>query len=308
VYKGPEQLVTYLRYLRAEGELYRGWFDDDEVRAVYIGGGTANLFAPEQYGELLDVVRAVCPLAPAAEVTVDGVAQLFTAAKLERMREVGVTRVSLGVQQLDPELLALSGRKQTAAHVLGMVERCGELGLGCNVDLIYGWPRQAADHMLRDLDTMVRLRVPHLTHYELNVAGRTDFARHRRNELPSVEQNLEMYRAARQFLHASGYRQVTSCDWERVEEGAAGSHSYETLSRAVFRQEPDGRISGHDVWGWGFAGLTACYGYPLDPGWVFTNAPRVDDYYRQLDAGRFPAVRGFRYSEPDLRVYTHVPR
>ena len=33
VYKGPEQLVTYLRYLRAEGELYRGWFDDDEVRA-----------------------------------------------------------------------------------------------------------------------------------------------------------------------------------------------------------------------------------------------------------------------------------
>jgi hypothetical protein len=86
------------------------------------------------------------------------------------------------------------------------------------------------------------------TFYELNVAGRTDFARHRRNELPSVEQNLEMYRAARQFLHASGYRQVTSCDWERVEEGAAGSHSYETLSRAVFRQEPDGRISGHDVW------------------------------------------------------------
>jgi coproporphyrinogen III oxidase-like Fe-S oxidoreductase len=44
------------------------------------------------------------------------------------------------------------------AHVLGMVERCQELGLGCNVDLIYGWPRQKVDHMLRDLDTMVRLR------------------------------------------------------------------------------------------------------------------------------------------------------
>ena len=304
VYKAPEQLVTYLRYLRAEGELYRGWFDDDEIRAVYFGGGTANLFAPEQYGELLDVVRAVCPLASAAEVTVEGVAQLFTAAKLERMREAGVTRVSLGVQQLDPELLALSGRKQNVGHVLSMVEHCQELGLACNVDLIYGWPRQTVDHMLRDLDTMVRLRVPHLTHYELNVAGRTDFARHRRDELPSVEQNLEMYREACRFLRASGYRQITSCDWERIEAGASGAHGYETLSRAVFRQEPDGRISGHDVWGWGFAGLTACYGYPQDPGWVFTNAPRIDDYYRQLDAGRFPAVRGFRYSEPDLRVYT----
>ena len=113
----------------------------------------------------------MCPLAPAAEVTVEGVARLFTAAKLERMQEAGVTRVSLGVQQLDPELLALSGRKQNAAHVLGMLERCGELGLACNVDLIYGWPRQTADHMLRDLDTMVRLRVPHLTHYELNASS-----------------------------------------------------------------------------------------------------------------------------------------
>ena len=56
VYQGPEQLVTYLRYLRTEGDLYRGWFDDDEVRAVYFGGGTANLFAPEQYRALLDVI------------------------------------------------------------------------------------------------------------------------------------------------------------------------------------------------------------------------------------------------------------
>ena len=146
------------------------------------------------------------------------------------MSEAGVTRVSLGVQQLDPALLALSGRKQNVTHVLRMVEQCQALGLGCNVDLIYGWPRQTVDHMLRDLDTMVRLRVPHLTHYELNVAGRTDFARRRRDELPSVEQNLEMYREGCRFLRANAYRQVTSCDWEQVEAGASDAHGYETLS------------------------------------------------------------------------------
>jgi oxygen-independent coproporphyrinogen III oxidase len=59
VYKGPEQLITYLRYLRREGELYRGGFDDDEVQAVYFGGGTANLFAPEQYQENLRSARHV---------------------------------------------------------------------------------------------------------------------------------------------------------------------------------------------------------------------------------------------------------
>jgi oxygen-independent coproporphyrinogen-3 oxidase len=201
VYKGPEQLVTYLRYLRAEGELYRGWFDDDEVRAVYFGGGTANLLAPEQYRELLDVVRAVCPVAPDVEVTVEGVAQLFTAAKLERMREAGVTRVSLGVQQLDPALLALSGRKQNAPHVLQMVEHCRELGLACNVDLIYGWPRQTVDHMLAggSPDALALPDAPHvrdpgaLKRRGHRLGGRNARAREYRDgdpALPQIHPNL----------------------------------------------------------------------------------------------------------------------
>jgi oxygen-independent coproporphyrinogen-3 oxidase len=76
-----------------------------------------------------------------------------------------------------------------------MLEYCQALGLGSNVDLIYGWPGQTIGHMLRDLELVAEYRVPHLTHYELNVAGRTDFAR-RSRELPSMKQNLEMYRTA----------------------------------------------------------------------------------------------------------------
>jgi hypothetical protein len=60
-----------------------------------------------------------------------------------------VTRVNLGVQQLDPELLTLRGRKQNATHVLAMGWRCRELGLACNVDLIYGWARQTVTHSVR---------------------------------------------------------------------------------------------------------------------------------------------------------------
>jgi oxygen-independent coproporphyrinogen-3 oxidase len=72
VYRGPAQLVTYLRYLRREGELYRGWFDNDEGPGGLLRGRDGELFAPEQYRELMDIVRAACPLAPAADVTVEG--------------------------------------------------------------------------------------------------------------------------------------------------------------------------------------------------------------------------------------------
>jgi oxygen-independent coproporphyrinogen-3 oxidase len=305
VYRSPDQLVTYLRYLAMEGELYRLWLEDAEVAAVYFGGGTTNLYRPNQYGQLMGYVRRVLPRASTdLEVTVEGVAQLFTESKLEAMREAGVTRVSLGVQQFDPELLRLSGRKQDHDHVLRMLELCRTLGLGSNVDLIFGWPRQTVDHMVRDLETVVRLGVPHLTHYELNVGGLTDFARRQRNELPSVEQNLELYRASKQYLEANGYRQVTPYDWERIDAGAAGVLRYEVCARTPFERDLQRGLTGYDCWGWGFAGLSRWFRGGSEPSWVVANSPHVEPYYRHLDEGRFPVERGFRYSDADLRLYT----
>ncbi|MBF8261294.1 MAG: putative Oxygen-independent coproporphyrinogen III oxidase (modular protein), partial [candidate division NC10 bacterium] len=113
-------------------------------------------------------------------------------------------------------MIKLSGRKQKAKHVFQTLEWCQELGLRSSVDLIFGWPRQTIEQMLKDLDAIVRTGVRHITHYELNVAGRTDFARNHRDELPSIDQNLEMYRVSKQFLESHGYRQVTAYDWEKT--------------------------------------------------------------------------------------------
>jgi oxygen-independent coproporphyrinogen-3 oxidase len=303
VYRDGDQLATYLGYLQREGELYQPWLAERDVAAVYFGGGTTNLYRAGQYGDLLRLVRRVCPhLRSDAEITVEGVAQLFTRAKLDAMRDAGVTRVSFGVQQFDRELVVRSGRKQNISHVLAILEYAQILGLGCNVDLIYGWPGQTIAHMLRDLAIIVEHRVPHLTHYELNVAGRTDFAR-RRRELPSMDQNLEMYRTAKAFLEAHGYRQTTPYDWERVKAGPAAALTYEWMARAPFHREPDRRVTGYDVWGWGFAGVSKCVGRPDAPGWTFMNCPRVGDYFRRLDEGRIPAERGYHFEPPDQQLY-----
>ena len=304
VYRDPGQLVTYLSYLEREGSLYRPWLAERDVVALYFGGGTSNLYRPAQYGPLMELVRRACPrLRPDAEITLEGVAQLFTKPKLDAMRDSGITRVSMGVQQFDRELLASSGRKQDLAHVLAMLEYCELIGLGSNVDLIYGWPGQTIPHMLADLQIILDHRIPHLTLYELNVAGRSDFARHRREELPSVRQNLEMYRVAHTFLEANGYRQATPYDWERIDAGPAATLAYERFARAPFNREPDGWITGYDVWGWGFAGLSKCVGLPDSPGWTFMNCRRVEDYFCQLDAGRAPAERGYHFEPPDQRLY-----
>jgi oxygen-independent coproporphyrinogen-3 oxidase len=304
IFKGPDQLAAYLQYLAREADQVAGWFDDREVAAIYFGGGTTNLYQPHQYAELMQLVRRNCPRTTKdVEITVEGVAQLFTRQKLDAMRDAGVTRISMGVQQLDPELLKLSGRKQNVAHVLEMLAYCCAIGLGCSVDLIYGWPRQTVDDVLRALETLVAVGVPHITNYELNVAGRTDFARHRRGELPSTGETLAMYRAGRDFLASHGYGQVTAYDWQRVDAGATGRYAYEELARTPYARNEDGTISGHDIWGWGFASISVHLGSPAAPGWTFMNSPRVDDYFRSLDEGRFPVARGLQFTDTDLRLY-----
>jgi oxygen-independent coproporphyrinogen-3 oxidase len=220
------------------------------------------------------------------------------------MKAAGINRISMGVQQLDDTLIKFSGRKQHAGQVFQTLAWCDELRLPCSIDLIFGWPQQTIEDMVRGLETAVRAGVAHLTHYELNVAGRTDFARNRRDELPSPEQNLEMYRIARDFLVGHGYRQVTAYDWERVERGESAKLRYEDTWHAPFAANPDDGMSGHEAFGLGFAGNSFFLGSAESPGHAYMNHTRVADYCRRVAQGEFPVERGFRYAAPDLRLTT----
>lgn len=303
VYQGQQQLDTFLQYLEREGRRYQPFFEDDQLASLYFGGGTANLYKPDDYYRLMEIVRGVFPhIPPGVEMTLEGIPQLFTREKLAAMKANGISRISMGVQQLDDEMIKLSGRKQKAKHAFQTLEWCEELGLRSSVDLIYGWPRQTIDLMLKDLETIIRTGVRHITHYELNVAGRTAFARDHRDELPSIEQNLEMYRVSKQFLESQGFRQVTTYDWEKPDADLHGDLLFEENMRRFFTYDKDQGLIGNDMWGWGFAGVSYFLGTPEMPGWTYMNSLRVGEYFNRLDESRFPIERGFHYSERDLRI------
>lgn len=302
VYQGKGQLDTYLGYLEREAEMYRPFLEGTPLTSVYFGGGTSNLYRADQYARLLGLVRARFPALDGAEITLEGIPQLFTLEKLDAMRAAGVNRISIGVQQLDEELIAMSGRKQKAQHVFQTIEWCQKLGLRVSVDLIFGWPRQTMTAMLHDLDAMARAGVDHLTHYELNVGGPTDFARNRSAELPSVNETLEMYRTGRDFLTARGFRQVTTYDWENS-ASPAPQLRYEDQWRHRFIATSDGALTGSQTWGWGFAGISHFFGDRSNPGWTFMNHARIAEYFEALDAGEYPIERSFHYTdERDFRL------
>src|SRR5262245_4716478 len=83
--------------------------------------------------------------------------------------------------------------------------------------------------------------------------------------------------------------------------GQAGVLRYEVGSRTPFERDSHGAFGGYDCWGWGFAALSRWFRGDSEPNWVLANSAHVDPYYRQLDEGRIPIERGFRYTEVDLR-------
>ena len=302
IYTSHRQLDEYLDYLEREGDLFRDHFAGAELASIYFGGGTSNLYQADQYPRLMNIVRGVFDIPPGIEVTLEGIPQTFSHDKLLGMKQSGMTRISMGVQQLDDELIKASGRKQRADQVFRTLESCESLGLPASVDLIFGWPNQTIDRMVRDLETIAATGIAHITHYELNVAGRTDFSRNRRHELPSTEENLEMYRVGKAVLERHGYTQVTPYDFERRDSSLPSAYLYEELFRRPFQADADGPI-GFDAWGWGYAGISFFFGTPRSPGWAFMNQVRIDEYFRCLRDGRYPVMRGFHYTPAHMRLH-----
>jgi oxygen-independent coproporphyrinogen-3 oxidase len=297
IYTSHRQLDEYLGYLEREGDMFRDHFAGAELASIYFGGGTSNLYKPDQYPRLMEIVRGVFDIPPHIEITLEGIPQTFSHDKLLAMKQSGMTRISMGVQQLDDELI-----KASADQVFRTLESCETIGLPASVDLIFGWPNQTLAQMVRDLEAVAATGVTHITHYELNVAGRTDFSRNRRGELPSTEDNLEMYRVGKAVLEACGYTQVTPYDFEKQEAELPSSYLYEELFRKPFQSDENGPI-GFDAWGWGYAGISFFFGTPQSPGWAFMNQVRIDQYFRCLSERRYPVMRGFQYTPADLRLH-----
>ena len=150
IYTGQRQLEEYLEHLEREGDLFRDHFAGAELASIYFGGGTSNLYRPHQYSRLMEIVGGVFDIPGDIEITLEGIPQTFSHDKLLAMKQSGMNRISMGVQQLDEELIKASGRRQRSDQVFRTLESCEQLDLPISVDLIFGWPNQTLKQMVRD--------------------------------------------------------------------------------------------------------------------------------------------------------------
>jgi putative oxygen-independent coproporphyrinogen III oxidase len=186
------------------------------VDTVFWGGGTPGLLSPRALAELGAVVRRRAP-AP-REWSVELAPASVTPQRLAVLKDLGVTRISLGVQSLHPALLTALGRRHTRRQALQAYDRVRAAGFASvNVDLMFALPGQTVAEWGADLDEAVALAPDHISTYCLTFEEDTALfvklsqGRVRRD----VEQETAFYTAAWERLEAAGFRQYEVSNFAR---------------------------------------------------------------------------------------------
>lgn len=148
------------------------------VLSLFIGGGTPSLFSPDAIDRLLAAVRARLPLEPGCEITLEANPGTFERERFRAYRAAGVTRLSIGAQSFDDAALAAIGRVHDGAQARAAVEEAASAFDTFNLDLMYALPGQTPEALVRDLDTALAFRPPHLSVYHLTLEPNTWFASH----------------------------------------------------------------------------------------------------------------------------------
>lgn len=135
------------------------------VTTVFWGGGTPGLLAPRDLAQLADIVRSRCGGEP-QEWTVELAPASVTEERLRVLKDAGVTRVSMGAQSFQPELLDALGRQHTREQILRAYERIRAVGFrSVNLDLMFALPGQTAEEWAGDVREAVSLRPDHISTY-----------------------------------------------------------------------------------------------------------------------------------------------
>jgi oxygen-independent coproporphyrinogen-3 oxidase len=285
----------YLRYLRREVDLYTAHFGAGRtVTRLHLGGGTPTFLSDSELCDLMLILRAGFAFDPSGEYSIEVDPRSVDGARLATLRELGLNRLSLGVQDFDPAVQKAVHRVQSTAKIFALVASARALGFeSISVDLIHGLPRQTPESLDRTLAQLVQLRPDRIAlHAYTHLPER--FKPQRRisaAELPTVDARVSMLTRSLSALERAGYVHLGMGEFALPDDALAVAKRQGRLHRGFqgYSAHPDCDLIGLGVSAMGRIGA-ACS----------QNARTLEAYCNYLDQGRLPVARGLALSRDDL--------
>jgi oxygen-independent coproporphyrinogen-3 oxidase len=296
VTKNREKAATYLGYLKRElemqGKLFAGF---NQVEQLHFGGGTPTYLTDAQMGNLMQHLRRWFVFADdeAGEYSIEVDPRSVWPDRVHTLRQFGFNRISLGVQDFDPQVQQAVNRLQPEAQTLSVIRAARDASFrSISIDLIYGLPKQTVRTMSETLVKVIaanpdRIAVYHYAHLPHLFKPQR---RIHEAELPSSDTKLEMLALCIQRLHEAGYIYIGMDHFAKPDDELAIAQRQGRLHRNFqgYSTHADADLIACGVSSIGSVGM--CYSQ---------NVKTLDAYYDRLDQGELPVARGYQLSMDD---------
>jgi oxygen-independent coproporphyrinogen-3 oxidase len=189
-------------------DFYAKRYPQKIVSTIYFGGGTPSLLHPSFIKDLLTAIFSSWQTTEKVEISIEANPHSSEAAKICGFAQVGVNRISVGVQSLSDDGLIFLGRKHNVETAIDVVKLSSQLFESVSVDMIYGRPGHSVENWNEELDLALTLPAQHLSLYQLTVEANTVFGEmHKCGELllPSDDECADMFDLIQEKTKRAGF-------------------------------------------------------------------------------------------------------
>jgi len=199
--------ANYIAALIRDLDFDLKYLQNRQIHSIFIGGGTPSLMSIDNARELFKGLRERLSIPKNIEITLEANPGTFDANKFAQFREVGVNRLSIGVQSFNNKNLEFLGRIHSAEEAIQAIGEAQKVGFeNINIDLMYGLKDQTTELCIKDLSCAIELQPNHISFYQLTLEANTLFAKYP-PELPIEEDIWEMGEKGASTLENSGFEQ-----------------------------------------------------------------------------------------------------
>ncbi|MFP5504153.1 MAG: oxygen-independent coproporphyrinogen III oxidase, partial [Candidatus Sericytochromatia bacterium] len=264
-----------------------------KVAQIHWGGGTPTFLDPEQLTRLFTTITDHFDLLPDAEVSLELHPPVTTFEQLETLRHLGFNRVSMGIQDFDPEVQEAVNRIQPYEQTRDLIAKCRELGFySVNTDLMYGLPFQTLEKFKKTLGLVETLRPDRIALF--NYAHVPWLKKHmamiKEHTLPKPNEKLDIFEYAIGDLLRQGYRYIGMDHFALPENELAIAQADKTLQRNFMGYTT---CADSDLYAFGVSSIG-----DLDRAYL-QNERVVARYIELMKEQELPVKRGMTLSDDD---------
>ena len=295
VTRDRSQSAKYIKYLEKELALLEPLLGAERsICQLHWGGGTPTFLAREEMQALMDSLERRFTHAPGFECSIEVDPRRVAPGTAAFLAGLGFNRISLGMQDFDPQVQKAVHRLQTEEETRRVIGEARASGFrSVSVDLIYGLPKQTLDGFNRTLDQVIALDPDRIALYSYAHLPKV-FKPQRRiaqADMPAAETKLQILSLAIGRLTRAGYLYIGMDHFARPDDELAIAQAQGRLQRNFqgYSTHPGSDMLGLGVSAIGRVGPT-----------YYQNLKRLEDYTGVLDAGRLPVARGIELTQDDL--------